>query len=180
MAGGLLLPTLGTSADVRLPDLESQLVDPFHISSAKAVVVLFVSADCPISNRYAPEVRRLHDTFAPLGVVFWLVYPNPAESVERIRDHVRAFDYPGGVLRDPRHALVKVAQATVTPEVAVFDARRQLSYRGRIDNRYVDFGLDRPAPTTHDLENALNAMLAGKPVPEPITKAVGCFLADFQ
>ena len=169
------------ASQVPLPDLENQLVDPFQVpSTAQAIVVLFVSADCPISNRYAPEVRRLYDKFAPRGVVFWLVYPNPAEPVERIRDHVKAFGYPGGVLRDPRHALVQLANATVTPEAAVFDARRHMLYRGRIDDRYVDFGVDRPAPTKHDLEDALSAVLAGRPVPEPTTRAVGCFLADFR
>jgi hypothetical protein len=52
-------------------------------------------------------------------------------------------------------------------------------YRGRIDDRYVDLGLERPAATTHDLADALAAVVAGKPVPHPNTQAVGCFIADF-
>ncbi len=147
--------------------------------AAKATVLLFVSTDCPISNRYAPEVKRLHAKFASSGIAFWLVYANAAESDVAVQDHVKTFGFPGRVLRDPRHALVRLAGVSVTPEAAVFGPDRQIVYRGRIDDRYVDFGVDRPAPTRHDLDDALSAVLAGKPVTESQTKAIGCFLADF-
>lgn len=143
-------------------------------------MVLFLSTDCPISNRYAPEMRRLHDTFASRGASFWLVYPNPAETAAAIREHLRALDYPGRAVRDPQHALVQFAGATVSSEVAVLDARGRVAYRGRIDDRYEDFGVDRQTPTTHDLHDALDAVLAGRPAPKPITTAVGCFLADLR
>lgn len=179
---GILLgaPTEGSAGQVRLLDLGNRPVDPFQAPpGVKAIVFLFTSTDCPISNRYAPDIRRLYEAFAPKGVLFWLIYPNPADRPEVIREHVKAFAYPAGALRDPQHALVRLAKATVTPEAAVFDARGRLVYRGRIDDRYVDLGLERPAPTRRDLEEALTAMLAGKPVSPAITQAVGCFLADF-
>jgi hypothetical protein len=66
----------------------------------------------------------------------------------------------------------------VTPEAAVFDARGRVVYRGRIDDRYVDFGLDRPEPTSRDLERAIQDLLAGRSVAVPRTQAVGCILAD--
>jgi hypothetical protein len=117
--------------------------------------------------------------FAPKGVLFWLVYPNPADSPAAIRDHLKAFGYPMRALRDPRHELVELTKATVTPEAAVFNVAGRIVYRGRIDDRYVDFGVQRPAPTRHDLEDALTAVLAGKPVLHPTTQALGCFIADF-
>ena len=165
---------------VRLSDLDNRFVDPFLASEgAVAVVFLFASVECPISNRYAPEVRRLHVTFASKGVAFWLVYPNPAESGDAIRRHVAAFAYPTRALRDPQHLLVKATNATVTPEAAVFDSKRRLVYHGRIDNRYVNVGLERPAATKHDLEDVLSAIVAGRPVGEATAPAVGCFIADF-
>lgn len=183
MAVGLGVFLLGSSisaSQLRLPDLTGRLVDPFSLESKTNVtVLLFLSTDCPISSRYAPELRRLHDRFASRGVVFWMVYPNLAESRAAIQDHMEAFAYPGRVLRDPQHLAVKLTQATVTPEAAVFDASGRIVYRGRIDDRYVDFGLERPAATTRDLENALNAVLSGRLVEEPVTRAVGCFLVDF-
>ena len=149
-------------------------------AGTKAIVFLFTSTDCPISNRYAPEVQRVVGEFAGKGVVFRLVYPNPADQPAAIHEHMTAFSYAGAMeaLRDPSHALVKFTKATVTPEAAVVAGGRVV-YRGRIDDRYVDLGLERPAPTQHDLADALTAVLAGKPVPHATTQAVGCFIADF-
>ena len=74
---------------VRVADLNDHLIDPFDEARAgKAVVFLFVSVDCPISNRYAPEARRLEERFAPEGVAFWLVYPNASETPAAIRRHI--------------------------------------------------------------------------------------------
>ena len=142
-------------------------------------VLIFTSVDCPVSSRYAPEIRRLHERFAADGVRFSLVFANPHDTPAAVRDHVKAFGYRLEVIVDPRQDLVKRTGATVTPEAAVFDRRGRLVYRGRIDDRYVDLGVDRQTPTTHDLEDAVAATLAGRPVVNPITRAVGCYLADF-
>ena len=175
------VPVAATAAPaVRLPDLDNHLVDPFLASEgSKAIVFLFASVDCPISNRYAPVVQRLYQTFSPQGVTFWLIYPNPAETPAQIRDHVKAFNYPVHALRDPGHELVKLTTVVVTPEVAVFDQRRTLVYHGRIDDRYVSLGVERPAPTRQDLAEALTATLAGSRPKDAATPAVGCFIADF-
>ena len=142
-------------------------------------VLIFVSIDCPISNRYAPEVRRLHEKFAAKGVSFSLVYPNPVEAVAAIRRHLTDYGYPMPALRDPRHDLVKAAGATITPEAAVFTREGRLAYHGRIDDRYVSLGLERPAATRHDLDEVLTDVLAGKPPRQSTAQAVGCFIADF-
>jgi hypothetical protein len=165
---------------VRLPDLDNRPIDPFLAAEdAKALVFFFASVECPISNRYAPVVKRLVDTYGSQGVAFWMVYPNPADSPAAIREHLKAFDYPVHALRDPKHELVKMAQAVVTPEAAVFGRDRTLAYHGRIDDRYVSIGVERPAATQHDLADALSATLAGRhPAPAP-GPAVGCFISDF-
>jgi hypothetical protein len=171
---------LAAAPAVRLPDLDNHLVDPFLAAeSSKAIVFLFASVDCPISNRYAPVVQRLYQTFSPQGVTFWLIYPNPAETPAAIRDHVKAFNYPVHALRDPTHELVKLTNVQVTPEVAVFDRSHSEVYHGRIDDRYVSLGVERPQPTRQDLSEALTATLSGSRVKEASTQAVGCFIADF-
>jgi hypothetical protein len=150
-------------------------------AGTKAIVFLFTSTDCPISNRYAPEVRRIAETFASKGVVVRLVYPNPSEDTPAIREHMSAFSYAGVVeaVRDPDHALVKYVGATVTPEAAVYAGGR-IVYRGRIDDRYVDLGVERPKATRRDLAEAIADVMAGKAVAQPSTRAVGCFIADFK
>src|SRR5262245_17210656 len=148
-------------------------------AGTKAIVFLFTSTDCPISNRYAPEVRRIAERFAPQGVVFRLVYPGTADTAPAIRERMKAFSYEGATdaLRDPTLALVKFSGATITPEAAVYAGGR-IVYRGRIDDRYVDLGLERPAATKHDLADAVAAVVAGTPIAQRTTQAVGCFIAD--
>ena len=140
-------------------------------------VLVFTTTECPISNRYAPEIARLTQTFARKAE-FVLVYPVPADSDAAIREHVRKFGYTNTWRRDEGQKLVKETGVTVTPEVAVMSADGKQLYRGRIDDRYVSFGVDRPQPTVRDLERSLDAILAGKPVPVERTQAIGCFISD--
>ena len=60
-------------------------------AGTNAIVFLFTSTDCPLSNRYAPEVRRIADAFASKGVVFRIVYPNPADDAKAIREHMTSY-----------------------------------------------------------------------------------------
>ena len=166
--------------DLRLPDLDGRQIEPLRAKDAKAIVFIFIRTDCPLSNRYAPEVRRLHDRFAKSGVRFWLVYPDPDESGEIIRKHIKEYEYRLSALRDPQHKLVKITGAQVTPEAAVFLPSGRMVYRGRIDDRYVVLGKARPVPTTRDLEQVLEAILEGKQVTNKTTAAIGCFIPDLR
>ena len=170
-------------------DLEGRPIDPLTATDTKVTVLLFTMIDCPIANRYAPELHRIYDQFRSRGVEFWLVYADPNNSADQIREHLKGYDYHWRAVSDPDHALVQLAGATRTPEAAVFvtanqssgDApQRHLIYRGRIDNWYQDFGKNRPEPTTHDLEDAIAAALEGRQVSNPRTSAVGCYLRDLK
>ena len=173
-------------------DLEGRAVDPLSNSSAPVTVALFVDSDCPVSNRYAPQLKSLHSRYAPRGVNFWLVYPDPRISVATIREHMRDYGYAMPALLDPEHALVRRANVMVTPEAGIFLDDGTLVYHGRIDNRYVDLTRRRPEATEHDVEDVLDALLAGKPVDSSWNPApgrslnamsrpgVGCYIEDFR
>ena len=164
---------------LNLRNLAGDPVDPLSKEN-RVGVFLFLRTDCPISNRYAPEVRRLHDIFSPRGVDFWLVYIDPNETEEAIAKHAREYGFPGRILRDFEHDLVRLTGARVTPEAAVFTPGRYLAYLGRIDDRYVDFGKARVAASRRDLELALEAVLQGRSILESKTRAVGCFIGDLE
>lgn len=157
-------------------DLEGKPVDPFVEKNSIATVLIFISDDCPISNRYVPEFRRLQDEYAGRGISFWLVHADATETATGIREHARQFGLTMREIRDPEHRLVRLSHAEVTPTAAVFTPGRTLVYHGRIDDRAVSLGLERPAPTQKDLVQALDAVLAGRPVPVPVTQAVGCLI----
>ena len=169
-----------TSFAISVFDLAGQRVDPFDAADAKAVIFIFLATECPISNRYAPEIRRLAEKFARTGIKFKLVYADPDVTPDAIRNHLKEFQLPPEALRDPQHGLVKLSQVRVTPEAAVFLPGRHLVYHGRIDNRYADFGKDRPEATEHDLESVLGAVLQGKPAPYSTARAVGCYIPDAE
>jgi len=166
----------GHPPEVAVLDMEDRTVNPFENHNAKASVFLFVRTDCPISNRYAPEIERLAGRYINEGVAFWLVYPEASTSVGAIEEHRKEYHLSVAALRDPQHALVKMAKVKVTPEAAVFSPDGHEVYRGRIDDRYVDFGKERPAPTTHDLDEVLKRVIGGKPVANSVTRAIGCFI----
>lgn len=155
-------------------------VDPLADPKAKAVVLIFVSTDCPIANRYAPELRRLYEAYQARGVSFWLVYAAPDETPEKIRRHIAEYHHPMPALRDPDHRLVKFCEASRTPEAAVFAPGRNRMYRGRIDDRFTDYGKSREFASQHDLQDAIEAVLAGRTVKTPATEAIGCHIPGFE
>jgi hypothetical protein len=160
-------------------DLRGNVVDPFA-APARATVLVFVTTECPVSNRYAPEVRRVRELFEKLGAKFFLVYPSRLDSAAEIRAHLAEYEYEHVLpaLRDPDGVLVKRGKAVRTPEVAVFGPRGELEYSGRIDDRFVDFGQERLAPASHDLEDALHAVLRGQKVVPSRREAVGCTIVQ--
>jgi thiol-disulfide isomerase/thioredoxin len=156
-----------------------QSIDPFQASSGKPVVLIFLSTDCPISNRYAPTIQALAVKYESKAA-FWLVYPAKAESPTAISARVQEYGYHLPWLRDPDHVLVRKAQATITPEAAVFDTDGKLQYHGRIDDLYQSISRSRRSPTQHDVELALDEILAHKPVTNHSQPAIGCYLSDLQ
>ncbi|MFB3905732.1 MAG: redoxin domain-containing protein [Acidobacteriota bacterium] len=178
-----LVAGFASSEQVELRNPDGQLVRPPGDRAAKATVFVFVRADCPISNRYAPEIRRIAGKYRPRGVNFWLVYPGRKVSPADIRAHLREYSYTLPALRDPEQKLVKLTGVQVTPEVAVFAGagdQAKLVYHGRIDDRVADFGKTRQTASRHDLEEALDSILNGEKVVTAVTPAIGCFIADLE
>jgi hypothetical protein len=145
----------------------------------KAQVLLFVRSDCPISNRYAPELKRLYKTYSPSGIDFLLVYPEAGLTTAAIKQHDRDYGYSIPSVLDPDHRYVARAKAHVTPEAAVF-VKDKLVYLGRIDDSYVDIGKSRAQPDHRDLDEELSAISAGKVPPFHQTTSIGCVIEDLR
>lgn len=160
-----------TLLPITVSDVNGVAVRPLERRGGPTVLV-FVATDCPISNGYAPELQRIMAEHRGDGTEIDLVYCDA--TADQAKAHMAAYGYIGRALLDPNHALSARLGAHVTPEVAVLDDQGHLVYRGRIDDRYVDFGRKRQVATTHDLQAALDAVLAGRPVSMPMTRAIGC------
>jgi Redoxin len=162
----------------RLVDIDGSIHRPFDDPQVRAVVLVFVVPDCPISNAYLPEVNRLHSAYGPRGVRLFLVQVDPQLSPEGAREHAKEYQLRPPVVLDGRHAWVREVGATITPEAAVLSPAGEVLYLGRIDDRYPALGKRRDQVTSHDLRDALDVILAGRPVPRPRTEAVGCDMPD--
>jgi thiol-disulfide isomerase/thioredoxin len=158
-------------------NIQGKLIHRLVTGEDKAVVLFFLASDCPISNRYAPEIQRLEKEFARDQITFWLVYPNATETAESVAQHEAAFGLHGPTLMHPKSWFIGESHATTTPEAAVLipeGARAKVAYSGRIDDRYASIGKERPQASHHDLQEAVSAVLAGRPVSPAGGPPVGC------
>ncbi|SEF70901.1 AhpC/TSA family protein [Bryocella elongata] len=158
--------------------LDGTKVTELAPSGTHVLVLFFVASDCPISNRTFPEMQRLREKYELKGVTFWYVYPNDGETMTTIAEHQASYDRNGHALLTHSPEIVRLGHALATPEVAVLHRSGSSpwlnDYAGRIDNRYVKFGLERPKATEHFADDAITAVLAGRK-PAPATgNIVGC------
>jgi len=168
---------VGVSTATVKEDFVDVLGDTFHLPDSdecKAVVLLFVGHDCPISNGYAKEIVRLCKEYTPKKIAFCVVYADADLGADDARKHAKEFGYCCPAILDPKMTLALRFGATVKPEVAVLSPKGTLLYRGRIDDRYVDLGKRRELLTSRDLRDAIEAILADKPIAVPRTQAIGC------
>src|SRR5579863_3232387 len=140
----------------------------------KVIVVFFTTTDCPLSNNEVPEMNRTQRDYQSRAVAFYAVQADTTIADADVVQHTKDYQFSFPVLFDPRQTLAKITGATTIPSAAVLTPDGTLLYLGRIDNLVEDFNIRRQTPTKFDLREALDAVLAGKPVPNPRTKAFGC------
>lgn len=146
----------------------------YEFKDKKAVVIVFLSFDCPISNSYAPALTEMAKRYGPQGVAFIGVSTNEDEEAARLAKQVKEFGIPFTVYQDKKVAVANALQADYTPEAFLLDGDFVVRYRGRIDSAYSARLKRSYAVSRHDLRQALDEMLGGKAITEPVTQAVGC------
>lgn len=161
----------------RLADTSGQFHEPLKSAAdRKATVIIFTLPDCPIANAYAPEINRLVADYTAKGVGFYLAHVDRDLTAAGARKHATDYSLRCPVLLDSQHALVKALGATKTPQAFLLGPDGKTLYRGRINNLFADYGQRRQTVTQHDLRAALDAVLAGKPVSQPVTEVIGCHI----
>jgi peroxiredoxin len=180
LALALLYWAAGVPLAFQLRDTQGAVHTPAEWAAHKAVVLFFVTTDCPIANSYVPEMNRIRAAYAPRGVSLYAVQAEPRTPEADVTRYAREYRYSFPLLLDPRQVLVKLTGATITPQAAVLSPEGKLLYLGRIDNRAVDFGVQRPRATEFDLREALDATLAGRSVPHAFTKSIGCAIPHLE
>src|SRR5579862_8031662 len=157
-----------------LRDTAGVVHTPEEWNGKKAIVVFFTTTDCPLSNNEVPEMNRTGRDYGTRGVAFYGVQADGTIADADVVQHAKDYQFSFPVLFDPQQTLAKMTGATTIPSAAVLSPDGTLLYLGRIDNLVEDFNIRRQAPTKFDLREALDAVLAGKPVANPRAKAFGC------
>ena len=171
----LLFSALSASATpaVTATDLGGHAVRPLAAAKSPARVFLFVATDCPLCEKYVPEINRLCADYGPRGAAFSVVYVDAGLTPAQAQAHFARRGFRCAGLVDTRHLLVTRLGATATPEAVVVGPTGGVLYRGRIDNRVLAWGVTHD-PNVADLRAALDAVLAHQPIPAPWHKAIGC------
>ena len=168
---------LGKKIDnVTFKDASGQSKALHDLKDKKAVVLVFLSFDCPVSNSYAPLLAELHKTYDPKGVAFIGVC-SCDEDAAAVAKHAEEFKLPFPVYKDNGPAIDAV-KAEYTPEAFLLEGPHfTLRYRGRIDDTWAARLKKKEKGGREDLKIAIDELLSGRGVSEPATQPIGCPIA---
>lgn len=136
---------------------------------SKAIVLMFVATQCPISNAYNERMAALYEDYTTKGVAFVGINSNKQESVDEIKGHAEEHGFGFTILKDWNNVIADKLEASVTPEIYVLNSNFEVLYHGRIDDSRQENKV-----TSKDLRVALDNVLSGKTVTVSTTKAFGC------
>ena len=155
--------------DFTLKDYNGKEVSLSDYKDSKAIVVIFVATECPVSNAYNSRMESLYNDYKEKGIAYLGINSNKAEDVKSMKEHAQDNRLTFTILKDEKNVIADQFKASVTPEVYVLSSDLKVLYHGRIDN-----SRDEDDVESKDLRNALDDILSGKKVSKSTTKAFGC------
>jgi peroxiredoxin len=161
--------------DFKLKSTDGKVYSLADLNKGKGFIVIFTCNHCPFSQAYEQRIIALHKKYAPKGMPVVAINPNdpirePEDSYDNMKKRAKKYKYPFVYLVDENQSIAKAYGAMRTPHVYVLDAIRNVVYIGAIDDNFEDSKLVKEKY----LENVLDAFLSGKPILNPVTKAIGC------
>lgn len=137
--------------------------------NSKAIVIIFISTQCPVSNDYNSRMEKIYQDYKDRGVAFIGINSNKEETIDDIKEHAKKNNLTFLILKDFGNKVADKFKASFTPEAYVLNSNFELLYHGRIDDSRKIKNVK-----SEDLRNALEEILAGKKVSVKETKAFGC------
>jgi peroxiredoxin len=162
-------------SDFTLEDYNGAKHSLADYTSSKAIVLMFIATQCPVSNGYNERMVELYKDYSAKGVSFIGINSNKQENAEEVRNHSKEHGFEFPVLKDWKNVVADKLEASVTPEIYVLNPKLEVLYHGRIDD-----SLRENRVTSKDLRAALDRILAGKAVEVMETKAFGCSIKRVQ
>ncbi|HVS82751.1 MAG TPA: thioredoxin family protein [Pyrinomonadaceae bacterium] len=163
-------PAIGTAIDdFKLPDTDGAEHSLNSLKGKHGAVKIFVATKCPVSNAYNDRMEKLAQDYKAKGINVIGINSNNTEPAAEVKSHAGEKHLTFTILKDDGNKIADRLGATRTPEAYVIDASGKLVYHGRIDNSQKMEGI-----TANDLREALDEMLAGKPISKTGGAAFGC------
>lgn len=172
----------GTASDVPAVPAIGTVLDDFKLSDADGkdhslkslmgkhgAVLIFIATKCPVSNNYNERMEKLAQDYKARGISVIGINSNVTEPAAEVKSHAGERHLTFTILKDDSNKIADRLGATRTPEVYVLDSSLKLVYHGRIDNSQKVEGI-----TSNDLRDALEELLAGKPITKTGGAAFGC------
>jgi len=163
-------PAIGTRIeDFTLTDVDGKDHSLNALKGKNGSVLIFVSVQCPVSNAYNERMEKLAQDYKARGIAVIGINSNVTEPADAVKSHAASNKLSFSVLKDPGNKIADRLGATKTPETYVLDANNKLVYHGRIDNSKDPSGVN-----SNELRDALESLLAGKPIEKTTAMAFGC------
>ena len=161
-------------------DFRGKATSLADFSDSQLVVVAFLGTECPLAKLYAPRLAELAKQFEDRGVAFVAVCSNQQDSITELAHYVSEYGIEFPLIKDLGNVIADQFAAVRTPEIFVLDADRTVQYFGRVDDQFGFQGngiaYQRNEPRRHDLAVALEELLAGEPVSQPVCMNQGCHI----
>ena len=149
------------------------------LGEAKGYALAFVNTTCPVSQRYMPRLEAMHKKYAEQGIQFVAVYNSQDETPKDIAANGLEVHVTFPLVWDEDQKCTQALGVTRVPQVVLLDGAKQIVYSGRIDDQYRTGGV-QPRVGRHDLAEAIEELLAGKPISVPETTVDGCKITPWR
>ena len=175
----LAAASLCPAADLTLNAIDGTSHTPLAAKDGKPALFFFVSPFCSTTKAFVKEMNQITADHAGKVSVFFIEC-DPEVTRDVAIEHATLSEFKAPVLLDAAQQLTRQLQATLTPESVLVDATGKVFYRGRINDLYLGPTKRQRAATTKDLREAITALLAGKPAPQPQVPAQGCKIGGIK
>ena len=163
-------PAIGaTIEDFTLPNTSGAELALKALKGKNGTVLIFISVQCPVSNGYNERMEKLAQDYKAKGINVIGINSNATEDADAVKNHASEKHLTFAILKDAGNKVADKLGANRTPEAYLLDANNKLVYHGRIDNSQ-----DPAKIESNDLRNAMDSLLAGKPIEKSEAKAFGC------
>ena len=163
-------PAIGAMIDdFKLPDADGAQHTLNSLKGKNGAVIIFIATRCPVSNGYNERMEKLAQDYQAKGINVIGINSNSTEPASEVKAHATEKHLTFAILKDDGNKIADRLGANHTPEAYVIDASGKLVYHGRIDNT-----LNTANITSNDLREALDSLLAGKPIQKTTSVAFGC------